>query len=169
MTPSTHISRNRKRRNRRFVRAAIVGAALLPVAASAAEPAVLTVEGAASTPLSLTAAEFAALPRTSVRWTLHGKAMTCKGPWLADVVARAGAPSGEAVRGPALSTVIVATAGDGYRAVFALGELDHMLGNAPVIVADECDGQPLAAADQRGARSVRQLRRLTITALPDGR
>jgi hypothetical protein len=61
--------------------------------------------------------------------------------------------------------------------VFTVGELDHLLGNAPVIVADKCDGVTLpeadgpvrlvAAGDRRGARSVRQLDRLNIVEIPD--
>lgn len=80
------------------------------------------------------------------------------------------------MRGKLLSTIVVATGRDGYRAVFTVGELDHMLGNAPVIVADRCDGATsadadgpvrlVAAGDKRGARSVRQLDLLTIVELP---
>jgi len=102
----------------------------------------LTVEGA-PTSLQLTAAVIAAMPHNTVSWTVHDKQLTCAGPWLADVLARAGVPSGEVVRGTASSTVVAATGADGYRAAFTIGELDYLLGNAPVIVADQCDGKPL--------------------------
>lgn len=135
---------------------------------------VLTIDST-PTPLQLTAADIAAMRHNSVSWTVHGKTLACAGPWLTDVLARAGVPAGEAVRGAALSRVVSAIGADGYRAVFTVGELDHMLGNAPVIVADQCDGHALtdadgplrlvASTDKRGARSVKQLVRLSVVQL----
>lgn len=112
------------------------------------------------------------MTRQTVAWTDHGKARTCEGVWMTDLLARAGAPVGDAVRGPALSMVVMAEAADGYRAVFSLGETDAKLGAARLLVADACDGKRLEEADgplrivapgaARGARSVRQLVRLTL-------
>ncbi|WP_156254590.1 molybdopterin-dependent oxidoreductase, partial [Sandarakinorhabdus oryzae] len=88
----------------------------------------------------------------------------------------AGLPSGEAVRGPALTTLIVAEAADGYRVAFSLGEIDGKLGNRAVLVATACDGKPLDIAngplrlvvpgETRAARSVRQLKALRVVRLP---
>lgn len=132
----------------------------------------LVIVGATPKSLQLSRAEIAGMPRASVTWTVHGKTLACEGPWLADVLAKAGAESGEALRGPALARVVVASGADGYRIAFTLGELDHALGNAPIIVADRCDGATLpetdgplrlvAGQDTRGARSVRQLVRLEL-------
>jgi hypothetical protein len=107
------------------------------------------------------------LPNGEVTMAFHGQDQVCTGPLLADVAARMGAPSRGEMRGAALSMVLVAEARDGYRAVFSLGELDPLLGKAPVIVATICNGAALAeddgpyrialAGDQRGARAVRQL------------
>ena len=137
-----------------------------------AAPPLFVVDGDAPRPLTLTTTMFAALPRVTVTWTAHGATSLCSGAWLIDVLAAAGLPTGDAVRGDALRTAIVATGADGYRALFTLGELDRRLGDAPVLVADACDGKPLpaddgpvrivAARDERGARSVRQLVRLTV-------
>ncbi len=127
--------------------------------------------GAADIAVPFDAAAQAGLPRASVTFNDHGKAVQCEGVWLIDLVARAGVPVGEAVRGPALATVIIADAADGYRAVFSLGEIDRKLGAVPVLVADRCGGVSLGEAagplrlvvpgDGRAARSVRQLRRVT--------
>ncbi len=126
----------------------------------------------AAAPLAIPfdAAARAGLPAASAMLTAHGDNVTCEGVWLGDLLARAGLPSGEALRGPALATMVVADAADGYRTVFSLGELDAKLGNRQVLVADRCNGKPLAAADgpvrlvvpgeARAARSVRQLTRL---------
>ncbi len=152
----------------------VSGALLLTLAAplGAAPVDGLLIVGASPTPLQLGLADLAAMPRTSVSWTVHGKTVACEGPWLADVLTKAGAEGGEALRGPALARVVMASGADGYRVAFALGELDHALGNAPIIVADRCDGAALptsdgplrlvAAKEARGARSVRQLVRLEI-------
>lgn len=141
-------------------------AVLALVAASAARPA----------ELPLDAATLARLPAASAALTAHGKSQPCSGVWLADLAAAAGLPAGEALRGPALTTLIVAEAADGYRVAFSLAELDAKLGNRAVLVATACDGKPLTKADGplrlvvpgevRAARSVRQLRALKVTILP---
>jgi DMSO/TMAO reductase YedYZ molybdopterin-dependent catalytic subunit len=118
----------------------------------------------------------AALPVATATLSAHGSSQQCSGVWLRDLVARAGVPSGEAIRGPALMNIVVAEAADGYRVVFSLGELDAKLGNAPILVADRCDGKALpegdgpvrlvAQGETRGARSVKQLTRIVATSAP---
>lgn len=118
----------------------------------------------------------AGLPVVAAMLTAHGRTQRCEGVPLAALAARAGLASSEAVKGPALVTAIIATAADGYRVAFTLGEIDPKLGNATVLVSDRCDGKPLDAADgpvrlvvpgdTRGARSVRQLVSLVVVALP---
>jgi hypothetical protein len=144
----------------------MIAAALALLAASAALP----------TSLPLDAATLARLPVASATLTSHGQRQACTGVWLADLAAAAGLPAGEALRGPALTTMIVAEAADGYRVAFSLAELDPKLGNRSVLVANACDGKALGAADGqlrlvvpgevRAARSVRQLRALRVVALP---
>jgi hypothetical protein len=133
---------------------------------------------AAATPaeLPIDKATLARLPAASARLTAHGKTEQCDGVWLADLAAAAGLPGGEALRGPALTTFIVAEARDGYRVAFTLAEIDPKLGAHQVLVASACAGKPLADADgplrlvvpgeARAARSVRQLQRLRVVNLP---
>ncbi len=128
------------------------------------------------TVIPLDAAARRDLPAATATLAAHGATRTCRGVALADLAARAGVPSGAAVKGEALATVIVAEGADGYRVVFSLGEIDATLGKTPIIVADRCDAAPLGAAegplrlvvpgDSRGARSVRQLVRLDARAVP---
>jgi sulfur carrier protein ThiS len=104
--------------------------------------------------------------------TGHGETVTCNGPALADIVAKLGAPQGKAVYGEALGFTVLASARDGYKVRFSLGELDAMLGASKAIVAVRCNGKMLDSTDgpyrlvvpgeQRGARSVRQLESLTL-------
>lgn len=113
----------------------------------------------------------ATLPPAQAVLAAHGMAHQCSGVWLRDLVAAAGVPKGAAVKGAALAMVVTAEAADGYRVVFSLGELDETLGKAAILVADTCDGKALpdgdgpvrlvAAGETRGARSVKQLVRLT--------
>jgi hypothetical protein len=114
----------------------------------------------------------AALPQTEAAAQFHGGTTRCAGPLLADALKTAGATQGMDLRGAALASAVIAEAADDYRVLFSLGELDPLLGNAKVVVALSCGGKPvpeadgpfrlLAGGDQRGARSIRQLRRLRI-------
>ncbi len=116
------------------------------------------------------------LPTREVTLTHHGETQVCTGPLLVDVLARLGAPSKGDVRGPALLMAVVVEARDGYRVAFTLGELDPLLGKAPVVLADRCNGAMLGEGDgpfrlaiegdQRGARSVRQAVSLRLAAVP---
>lgn len=142
---------------------------LLPVLLSA-----LSVALPAALPLD--EASLAKLPRAQASLTAHGKTQSCEGVWLDDLAAAAGLPAGDAVRGPALTMMIVAEAADGYRVAFSLGEIDAKLGNRRVLVAHRCDRKPLTAeegpvrlvlsGEARAARSVRQLRALRVVQLP---
>lgn len=115
------------------------------------------------------------LPTREVRIAHHGKTQVCTGPLLADVLARLGAPAKGEVKGGALVTAVVVEARDGYRVAFSLGELDPLLGRAPVVLTDRCNGAALGDADgpfrlavegdQRGARSVRQVESLRLVAV----
>jgi hypothetical protein len=118
----------------------------------------------------------AALPTATATLSAHGTSQSCAGVWLRDLVAKAGVPHGDAVKGAALVVTVSAEAEDGYRVVFSLGELDAKLGNAPILVADRCDGKALpegdgpvrlvAQGETRGARSVKQLTRIVATTAP---
>lgn len=131
---------------------------------------------AASVGVPFDMATRAALPAATATLSGHGSSQQCSGVWLRDLVARAGVPSGEAIKGPALTITVVAEAADGYRVAFSLGELDAKLGDSPILVADRCDGKALpegdgpvrlvAQGEARGARSVKQLTRIVATSAP---
>jgi hypothetical protein len=79
---------------------------------------------------------------------------------------------GEKLRGSQLSKFLLVQAADGYRALFALPELDPAFTDAVVPLADRRDGQPLApsegplrlvvANEKRQARWVRQVKVLSV-------
>ncbi len=120
-------------------------------------------------PVRLSATELKALPHITV--TFHNTHTngdeSYSGVRLADLLAKLGAPLGDALRGKALANYVVATGLDGYKSVLALGEIDPSFHPGEVIVADAMDGKPLDAhnapfklvvtEDKRPARSVRNL------------
>jgi hypothetical protein len=114
-------------------------------------------------------ADLKAMPRKTV--TVHNPHAnadeTYEGVELADVLAKYGAPLGKDLRGPALGYYVVATGSDGYKAVYALAEVDPSFHPGDVIVADTMAGKALDAhtgplrlvstEDKRPARGVRNL------------
>ena len=122
-------------------------------------------------PFVITGTELAAMPHTTVQASDHGKPVTFSGVPLVTLLRRAGVAV-DSLKGPMLSSIVVATATDGYRATFSLGELAPDLGRTVVYVVDQHDGTPLAAAegpirlvvpsDQRPARWVRQVIRIAV-------
>jgi hypothetical protein len=118
--------------------------------------------------LTIDAATLAGLTRQTVTATDDkGNSNTYSGFSLHELLVRAGAPDGEAVRGKAMTSYVVVGASDGYRVIFSLPELDPAFGDHVVLIADTRDGAPLAAGagpyrlvvpfDKRGARWVREV------------
>ncbi len=141
----------------------------------AAAPASQTIDvgGEVSHPLKLSAADLAKLPRRTVNAKDHdGKAVTFEGVALVEVLRLAGVEFGEKLRGKSLALFLVVDAADGYRAVFALPELDPAFTDGIVILADSRDGKALPESEghwrivvpgeKRQARWVRQVVALTI-------
>ena len=156
-------------------------AAVLTVGLVAQVPATtaatLTVSGAVKTPLTLTLADLGKMPRTTVTVSEDGTDVHYEGVLLADILKRAGATTGAALRGKALASYLLCEAKDGYRVVFALAEFDPDFSDNPIIVADAREGKPLfdyqgpfrimAPRDKKAARGIRMLTKLTVVQLPD--
>jgi hypothetical protein len=131
--------------------------------------------------LHLTGADLKAMPRTTLTaMDAHEKQThTFEGVTLAELLKRAGVPSGENLRGKSMTMCVVAGAADGYHAVFSLAELDASIGGVTVLVADTVDGQPIPAgqgplrlvvpSDKRPARWVRMLQSLTVFSVAAGK
>jgi hypothetical protein len=125
-------------------------------------------------PITLDRSALAAMPRVSVDTPAihHEPATHWQGVALEDVLQHVGAPSGEQLRGHGLTTIVRVTASDHYQVVFSLGELDPMLGNEQVILADTQDGQPLikngpfrlvVPGDKRPARWIHNVTTIEVT------
>jgi hypothetical protein len=150
----------------------------LALLASAPSSASVTFVGPAGQKTEWTAADLEKLPVLQVEAAdphSHAKGLyTCVA--LPELLARAGAPQGDALRGPALASYVLFEARDGYRVVFSLAELDPGIRDTDACLAFLKDGAPLGEdvgpfrlvvpGDHRGARWVRQLSRATVVVLP---
>jgi DMSO/TMAO reductase YedYZ molybdopterin-dependent catalytic subunit len=156
--------------------AAAAGSHAAWAAQPAARPApALVVDGDVTKPLSLTSAELKSLPRTKVEVkTAKGTSNVYEGVLVGELLKTAGVPLGQ-MRAGVVSSYAIASAADGYQAVFAVAELDPAFTTSDVIVADVVDGKPLserdgplrlvAPKDLMASRSVRMLRRIQIVRL----
>lgn len=112
-----------------------------------------------------------ALPRVDVSIDDHGEKRQCSGIEIADVLEPMGITM-DRVRGDLVSYYVLVSARDDYRAVFSLSELASDLVSEPVLLAFECNGEPLpeshgplrviAPGDTRPTRWVRQVSTLTV-------
>lgn len=154
-----------------------MGAANPRQSSSSAGDVVLSVRGDVERPLKLTAADFARLPRQSVNAKDHGgKVSTYEGTPLVEILKLAGLTFGETLKGKRLAMCLVVGASDGYRAVFALPELDPAFTDKQIILADRRDGKPLSKDEgplrvvvpdeKRQGRWVRQVTTLSIISAP---
>jgi DMSO/TMAO reductase YedYZ molybdopterin-dependent catalytic subunit len=133
----------------------------------------LEVGGEVAHPFSLTASEFARLPRQALRTKGHdGVESQYQGVPLIEILAKAGVPTGKDLRGKALALFVVVEAADGYRAVFALAELDSGFTDRVILLADRRDDKPLSGpagplqvivpGEKKHARWVRQVIRIKV-------
>jgi hypothetical protein len=115
------------------------------------------------------------LERRTVVTADRGLRTEFQGVALRDVLQQAGLQFGDAIRGPALSRVIIASAPDGYRVVYAIAELDAAFTDQIVLLADHRNGKPLlpdtgpwqiiVPNDKRPARWIRQVNKIEVREL----
>lgn len=135
----------------------------------------LKIGGNVTTPLTLSLADLKNIPNRQTLKVVNPhskKTEVYQGVALEDLLRKAGVPQGEALRGKAMATYVLAEAADNYRVVFSLAELDSGIGDSGVIVADTLDGAPLgpnegplqlvAPHDKRPARWIRMLKSVTV-------
>src|SRR5579862_1397802 len=105
-------------------------------------PATLTIGGDIPSALVLKAEDLARMPRekASIR-EQDGTTIDYEGVPLREILARAGAPAGKALRGKALASFVLAKARDGYQVVFTLAEVAPEFANESILVADRRDGR----------------------------
>jgi DMSO/TMAO reductase YedYZ molybdopterin-dependent catalytic subunit len=140
---------------------------LVACTVASAQDGSVRITGAVARPLTLTRDEIAGLPHQTVTASAHDQSGRFEGVALVDLLKRAGVPTGEAIRGAELAKSVFVIGADGYRAVFALAELDSAFTDRIVLLADKRDGAALAdnarpyqlivPGEKRPARWVRQV------------
>jgi hypothetical protein len=152
----------------------LILAAAAALAATPVTAQTLSLTGAAGEKATLTAADLAAMPHVQVTTKAHGQTHVYDGVVLGEVLAKIGAPRGEAIKGPELATVVRFTAKDGYQVVLDLAQTDPITRTSRVIVADREAGAPLKddgpfrlviEDDLRPARSARQIEKIEVLKL----
>lgn len=138
----------------------------------------LSIGGEVPKPFTLSTDELRKLPHQTIQvMNAHeNKQETYEGVPLVDLLKQAGAPQGEQIRGPLMTTYVIAEGSDGYRAIFSLAELDSGFEDSGVLVADRMNGAPIAGDlgplrlivphDKRPARWVRMLQSITVANAP---
>jgi hypothetical protein len=136
----------------------------------------VTVKGEDGKTESFDAAALAKLPQHDIHAEAHGKAVTCSGPTLSDVVAKVGAPQGEALRGKSLALYVKVSARDDYRVVYSLAEIDTGSHDDVPVLTMHCDGKDLDAdvgpfrivypGEKRPARWIREVSSVEVLRAP---
>ena len=143
-----------------------------------AAPGSLTIVGDIHQPGALALSELKSLQPVSAEWTENGQKHAVRGVPLDRVLAsrgfEPGAMAGLAPKDklPGWKRVAVASAPDGFQAVFTLAELSEAMGPTRALVVFEMDGEPLpmgrgplrllVLTDKEPTRSVRQLDRIEV-------
>lgn len=147
---------------------------LLPVFSAAQNPPALHITGEGIARTEISAADLAQMSRLAVdvQNSHNGQMEHYEGVRISDLLAKAGAPLGDKLRGKAMATYIQAIASDGYSVVYSLAELDPAFHENQSIVADRLNGKPLDAkegplkavipGDKRPARWIRMLTELKV-------
>ena len=157
------------------VRNRLILAAVLATAAVAGPAHALTLKGLSGQVKEIGPAVFAALPHSSLKIEMHGKAHVFEGVPMLELLRTVGAPWGDTLTGKDLAEVALATCQDGYKVAYSLGEIDPGTAKGQVLVADREDGAPLSAkagpfqivveADARPARAARMVSSIALLRL----
>jgi hypothetical protein len=140
---------------------------------AAAPSTALTVTGLDGKTTTYTAADLKAMPHKTISaFNEHAKANeSYAGVPLTELLARAGAPTGEKLRGKGFLQYIVAEGTDHYRVVYSIDETDPVNHTGDVLIADSLNGAPIttdgafklvSSEDKRPARWVRNLASITL-------
>ena len=160
---------------------ALLGLLALVASARAEEPVSKTIDVSGALPRSASfgQAELSALGATTGTWTLHGTKHQVTGVRLDKVLTHLGftpGPMGKDVpvaeKRAGFRKAVIATARDGFQAVFSVAECFQGMGPSEVLVVWAVDGKPLAATDgpfriavltdAEPSRSLRQLKKLEV-------
>ncbi len=106
----------------------------------------LSITNASHTTTVLSAGDIKNLPHSTLQVSAHdGKQHTYTGVALSVLLQKAGVQLGDSAKRKTVSSYVLITAADGYTALYALAEVDSVLSDKKIILADADNGQPLPA------------------------
>ena len=105
----------------------------------------LTIEGDIPRPVTLTRDDLAKLTVQTLNVEIHNKPVVFEGVQLYEVLRHVGVPGGKEGRPKAVRMYVVARAQDGFKALFAVAELDPEITGRKLLLAWSADGKPLDA------------------------
>jgi DMSO/TMAO reductase YedYZ molybdopterin-dependent catalytic subunit len=157
--------------------AAVLGPATLAGQSGPAAECSVRVEGDVAEPVTIGAEQLRALPHREIQAAVHGQdTAQYAGVRLAEVLRLAGVRLGPGRKGAGVAQYVVVRAADGYRAVYAVAELDSAMTDREVWFVDRKNGGALEASegpcrilvltDRRHARSVRQVTTIEFHQVP---
>lgn len=127
-----------------------------------------------TTNVVLTADDFAALPHAKIKLVDPHDKKTHRfaGVAVSEILALAGAPSGEQLHRSALRIVVIIRGRDGYTVSFSLADFDANYSDRTIILADQENGAPIpdstgplrliVKGDKKGPRWVRMVSSIEI-------
>lgn len=114
------------------------------VAAQDKKPTSLTIAGEDGKLVLLAGKDWSKLPRTQVKVKERdGKEVRFEGVSLVEVLRFAGVPFNEHLRGSRVANYVLVEAADGYRATFALAEIDPSTSDKVIALCDRREGEQL--------------------------
>lgn len=138
----------------------------------------VNVGGDVEKPFVITTAWFQKAKQVTVKGTGHdNKPHQYTGILLNDILNEAGALPGGKLHGKALAKYVVVKAGDGYKAVIALPEVNPEFNDKNIILANKVDGKPLPEktgpfqiiipGEKKWGRWVRQVTDIVVQTVKD--
>lgn len=104
----------------------------------------ITISGDGIKTVMFTKAMFADLKPVVIMAKAHDeKVHRYTGVALADVLAKAGIGLGDSVKKKIITSYIIVTAADNYKAIYTLPEIDPVFANRTIILANKVDKKPL--------------------------
>lgn len=157
----------------------ILGLAIILMTASfnaSAQTPSLTISGEGITPVTITKTMFADMKQVVVMAKAHDeKVHRYSGVTLSDILTKAGVALGDSAKKKTITTYIIVTAADNYKAIYTLAEIDPLFANRTVILADRADKKPLpeeygpfqviVPGEKKHARWIRQVTGIQVVSV----
>jgi len=104
----------------------------------------ITISGDGINTVTFTRAMFAELKPVVLMAKAHDeKVHRYTGVALSDVLAKAGIALGDSAKKKTITTYIIVSAADNYKAIYTLPEIDPLFANRVIMLADRVDKKPL--------------------------